>query len=459
MARKPASPRSRLDASIRRGRLRSVAAILDGHPAALHERNAEGLLPVHVAALHGRGGVFKHLLGLGADPVAPAGGDGPHAGKDAFELLSEWADGGGPVFSRDDRMIRFVCGYGCMGASAVRVATRGAAADLLPRGGPFPHRLPTGHAPNPEVELRADILLEVADPDSGDTAFLIGIEHQSSADPAMVGRGLRYLAEMAHDWMERNPGAASVPPVSGHVLCTTETVPGSLPEVPPFRADGPMAGQPALAFRMGVFHPAMEPGPGGLEAMEREPMYLLLRILHLNRLARGLEAGSERWRELVLEVTALVRKLDRAIDIDAAPGRSYMDLKRVVLFGLLPEHFPGSGTGRLIREGLDMTDVFELVGSYREREGLQKGRLEGRLEGELATMAGEREMIIRMAGERFGDMIAGPLREWLAGITDPSRLHEAGPLIMRQRDSGQILALIRGAAPAGSANGHDPEQP
>ena len=102
-----------------------------------------------------------------------------------------------------------------------------------------------------------------------------------------------------------------------------------------------------------------------------------------------------------------------------------------------------------------MTDVFELVGFYREREGLQKGRLEG----ELATMAGEREMIIRMAGERFGDMIAGPLREWLAGITDPSRLHEAGPLIMRQRDSGQILALIRGAAPAGAANGHDPEQP
>ena len=72
------------------------------------------------------------------------------------------------------------------------------------------------------------------------------------------------------------------------------------------------------------------------------------------------------------------------------------------------------------------------------REGRKEGREEGRKEGREEARHGQRTMLARLAGRRFGAETAEALAAILAGVSDRGRLDEVADLVV-DCDSGRDL--------------------
>lgn len=67
-------------------------------------------------------------------------------------------------------------------------------------------------------ERHSDLLFEVRSRAGDDALVYLVFEHQSTADPMMPWRLLRYVVRVWDDWTKRNPGKTSLPPVFPYLL-------------------------------------------------------------------------------------------------------------------------------------------------------------------------------------------------------------------------------------------------
>lgn len=77
------------------------------------------------------------------------------------------------------------------------------------------------------------------------------------------------------------------------------------------------------------------------------------------------------------------------------------------------------------------------------REGRREGRVKGRREGKMqGRQEGQKQLLVRLAGMKFGSTVASRLEAVLEGIADPGRLEAVSDLVLECETGEEFLASV-----------------
>lgn len=77
------------------------------------------------------------------------------------------------------------------------------------------------------------------------------------------------------------------------------------------------------------------------------------------------------------------------------------------------------------------------------REGQMEGREEGRREGQVeGRREGQRQLIVRLAGTKFGSAVAGRLEAVLEREADPDQMEAISDLVLECETGDEFLAAV-----------------
>ena len=77
------------------------------------------------------------------------------------------------------------------------------------------------------------------------------------------------------------------------------------------------------------------------------------------------------------------------------------------------------------------------------REGVRKGRTEGHAEGRReGQKEGQQQLLVRLAGTKFGSAVARRLEAALEGIADPTRTAAISDLVLQHETGDEFMAAV-----------------
>jgi predicted transposase YdaD len=281
-------------------------------------------------------------------------------------------------------------------------------------------RLEPGSYVDPDLRMLETDLLFTAKADGRDVGIYVLFEHQSTRDPRLPMRLLRYMVNIWHDW-ERVPG--NRPPYP-HILSTVVAQNGSVWNVDPrlsslFEFTGPE--DPMRRYLPDFFYELIQLAAIPYASIRSTPEgMLVLRILKAERAGELLSDhiwDPELIGRVVLETFR--RALRYLASRESIDTRAFLHkIHRIVSEPhrteamTLAQQLRNEGRQEGRNEGRQ-------EGRQEGRnEGRQEGRQEGEREGAVAT---GRQAVLEALEIRFGPVPEG-LRESIAEIDDPERL-------------------------------------
>ena len=287
--------------------------------------------------------------------------------------------------------------------------------------------LPAEHV-NAELRRRRGDLLWTAELKGGGTVVIV-VEAQSTPDPHMPARMMTLTGLVCEGFAAEVRGPdGRMPAVLPIVLYT-----------------GLRRWTPALDLVERVGPPAE------LSAYVAGPRYLLLDVRELAKQdlpERNLMTAFVRI-ETARSPEALAEALRETL---AWLGDDELGLVFVLWVSdvLMPLRFPDANRGPIedLKEG--MTMLAERAKQWTE-QWFAEGRETGLREGlERGLEQGRRDMAVRQARLKFGDVAAERLSPLLDRIADPAVLAEVGDWVIRCRDAAELLARTENAVSSGN---------
>jgi hypothetical protein len=250
-------------------------------------------------------------------------------------------------------------------------------------------------------ELETDLLFRVKLADREALLFTL-IEHQSTVDPMMPLRLLRYMVRVWERWAREQPEPRPLPAIVPIVVAHADrpwNAPTSLIDLMDLATPVRAALAPHLVNFRFVLDDLSTKSAEELEGRRQASAMARLVFLYLRhaRSVQELLALLPSWRALVREVGEGPHGHDDLVTIvvytQAITGTSTGEL------GLLFQDELGSRRGEVM--GAAERLAKELAPHWRE-EGREEGRAEGRVEGRVE---GRADVLLRLLGRRFGPVM------------------------------------------------------
>jgi predicted transposase/invertase (TIGR01784 family) len=253
-----------------------------------------------------------------------------------------------------------------------------------------------------DEELRdseTDVLFGAKLSDGREALFYLLVEHQSSVDPMMAWRLVRYAVRVLERWQREHPGARRLPAVFPFVVAHAErawTSVTSLLELYDLDAEARDALAPWLLSQRYAFYDLSAVSSEVLRsrlaasALARATLFLLQR----SRSAEDLLEELRQWASVLREVRAAPTGAD--------------DLVMLMVYTQLTAEVEPAALRGLLRDTVGaeeeetMSAAEKLLAQIGPAKWLQKGRDEGRVEERV-------EVLLRLLARRFGPL--GPVVE------------------------------------------------
>ncbi|MEZ4299997.1 MAG: Rpn family recombination-promoting nuclease/putative transposase [Polyangiaceae bacterium] len=247
-------------------------------------------------------------------------------------------------------------------------------------------------------ESQSDLLFSVRLKGDDRTAYLyLLLEHQSSPDPLLVFRQLKYQVRFLHDWLEDHPGATRLPVVIPLLLCHAPTAWSGatrfedLLDIDP--STRPLVLDFVPRFRLLVDDLTTQPDEALRVRAMTEMGRLVLWCLKTARSPDELVAGMKRWK-------ALLRAVRQAPHGIAAVALIWRYL-------LVVHDQPEERILLALEAALDQEQKEDMasIADQLVEKGIRKGRAEGRVEGRVeGREEGTRAVVLRLLQRRFGTL-------------------------------------------------------